>query len=339
MEHADFERFKLRFLEGCCLRMRGSDTDPALIAQSVLPLPPLSRLSLYARHEQGEPVLARRLLVHALQVVTDHESPSLRKLLGNRKGRKARRRSGYERQAKFDQVRVLFAPRFRTSGGVAVRVDLGSDPDTYDEVWRELGRVLSQIGDLSRFRITRIDVALDYPIWTADLLLTRRQAPARTHSDGSPYSLTIHSGKRRGALVRQYSRWPVGEALTRIEREYRTPRLAGSPLSLLAMQHLPDPFEKIGLRPMVMVGDLEPSMVVSLRLLQCCGSREAKRLHALSQPEGTSKKALRRLWEGVRAAATDPEALALVEQPSAAFERLWSAEARRVLDAILSGRV
>ena len=332
-----FERYPLRFLEHIRPREEGVQAPVALLAQTRHPFP---EQPLLFRRDLGsgtpeDPVQPCHLLVHALQVTGTPQATAFMAFKERQKIKRVHSSSGFHFQMKVSRLRIFFTP---LRGTIAIKLEFEGDDSEEHRLlaFRELGQVLHDLGGLSRWRITRIDVAVDYPVAVLDLLVSRRQAAYRVWFNELPQPPGFHSGTHKHFLIRQYERDYGPQRVTRIEAEVRYPKIAGQAVKLLALQSLPNPFKLTILHPLWgrIVGDEE---AVYLRLLQRLGKEETKEMIRVAKPPDASKRELRRTWDRVLAAIKEPRALAMIEQPREAFERLWDAEVSTLLEAVLAG--
>ena len=316
-----------------------------LIAGSQTPLP--GTTVPHPPYSAKTPMRSTRLLMDYLSI-TCHLTPSERDRfidLIDRRGRcwfpnKARRI--YRKGAKIGQLQFHYDPSPKFWGTVAwlkVRPLLEHDkgPGQAFRTLKQLGYFLKTFGPLSRWRVSRIDIAVDYPAWVWDLLVIRPGVQGEGFAASSSDAITLYTGKTRGARVAQY--WRAGKVwghnYTRIERQYRKPTAGGKRLTLDGLLDLEQPFKNLWLRPMW--GTVSAPDALGLRLLQIQGCHPL--VMRWLDPRGTltktaTKKAYTRLHREV---ARDPEALASVEQPPVVFEERWTRVARQALKAIRTG--
>jgi len=317
-----------------------------LIDRSQTPLP-------FSTHQPPEvtaasPLRAERLLVDYLAVSSDPE-PAQRatflRWLKAHADKRSRRPFGdylYRSWARCGRLIFLYDPRFPDRmDWLRVRVDLQTDEGRSHSrrALVDLGRFMALFRTRLRWRVAQVDIAVDYAAWVWDLLMVRPRVAATHFLEGEPHDGTMRSGSRSGSHFKQYHRGFKGDApryqCTRIERVERRPEIEGKRIGFRQLPQMRDPFGGLSIRPVW--GDLDHRQALDLRLLQLGGFKQTL-FEWLGRFRGLTPTGRKKAWVRIhRDLARDPEALRLIQQPSAVFNDSWRDEACRVVEAINDG--
>lgn len=295
------------------------------------------------RQQSAVPIIATRLLIDYLMLTCPKEwGPERFRDLRSMIRWQAPAGSMWARRGRIGNLMiwVVPAPGLRLPY-VRVRPLLRTDLGRHHShaVLNELGAFLGAFGPQSAWSVTRLDIAIDYPLFHLDVLAIPHGNVRRRSSIGGEAAfaeLTSYFGDRERTYTRIYDRFnKAGQPAMRVERVLRAASSTDRrplPTSTDRLEDLPNPMNALRLRPVW--GEIDAQIAFYIRVAQLYGLSAVPTLLRRVRDDGLAHQIAR----AVVAAIVDPQSLRQIEQPREAFDRLYAAEAAWVMDAIREER-